>query len=189
MTSIGNILNAGFVELVEQAHLIRVNELSTTEAGKPYLKCTGLSPNAEGQLTTRLVLNVFPGAAMLAKLSEVVKADGLLLVFGELSQADTDYGNVVRSVNSARLAFFNGEGLFELDGGLMEGNPREMVVVPIQSKATLKLLETVEDRPSTRKTVELKARHSARRTMGKAAPDADTQADPATVPVGATTTA
>jgi hypothetical protein len=177
MTSIGNILNAGFVELVEQAHLIRVNELGTTEAGKPYLKCTGLSPNSEGQLTTRLVLNVFPGAAMLAKLSEVVKADGLLLVFGELSQANTDYGNVVRSVDSARLAFFNAEGLFELDGGIMEGHPGEMVVVPIQSKATLKLLETVEDRPSARKTVELKARHG-RRVMGGAQPQPTVEPEP-----------
>lgn len=165
MTSIGNILNAGFVELIEEAHLVRVNELGTTEAGKPYLKCTGLSPNKQGQLTTRLVLNVFPGAAMLAQLSNVVKANGLLLVFGQMSQVNTDYGNVVRSVDSARLAFFNEEGKFELDGGEMTGTPGEMVVVPIQSKATLKLLDTVEDRPSVQKTVELKARH-ARRTMG-----------------------
>jgi hypothetical protein len=174
---LGQILNQGFVELVEQAHLVRVNELGTTEKGDTFIRCTGLSPDGNGGLAAKLVVNVFPGAAMLSKLKEVIKADGLLLVFGELSVADTDYGNVTRSIASARLAHFNSEGLFELDGGIMEGQPGSMVVVPIQSKATLKTLETVEDRAPGRRVVELKARHG-RRTMGKAAPDADTQAEP-----------
>lgn len=165
-STLGNILNQGFVELVEQAHLVKVNKLDTTEKGDPFLRCTGLSPDENGELTSRLVVNVFPGAGMISLLGEVIKANGMLLVFGQISIGDSDYGTQIRSINDARMATFDSEGSFELDGGKMEGTPGAMVVIPIHSKATLKMLEMVQDRPPARRTVELKARHE-RRTMGK----------------------
>lgn len=186
---LGQILNQGYVKLRKQAHLVEVGKLDTTKDGETFLRCVGVSPDADGQLVTKLVVNVFPSVSMLSRMKEITKACGLVLVFGELTISDTDYGNETRAISNAQLATFGPDGKFSLDGGTMTGEPGGAVIIPVSTEATLKTLETVVDRAPNRKTVELKARHSARRTMGKAAPDADTQADPAAVPVGATTTA
>lgn len=185
---LGQILDQGFVKLREQAHLVRLTKVDATEKGEAFFRCIGISPDADGQLVAKLVVNVFPTVSTLSRLKELTEANGLILLFGELSTADTDYGNKTRSIGNARLATFGPDGTFTLDDGTMTGEPGAAVVIPVSTEATLKTLDVVQDRVPGRKTVELKARH-ARRTMGKAAPDADTQADPAAVLAGATATA
>lgn len=177
--NLNEILTAGEIVLREQAHLVRVEEVKATEKGATFLRCTGISPDSQGDYTAKLVVNVFPSVGMLSHLEAVLEANGLLLVFGEFSESDTDYGNKTRSIGNARLALFNSMGSFSLDGATMTGEPNTPVVIGVASKATLKTLETVADRAPMAKTVNLKERH-ARRTMGATTPDA--------VPAGATTT-
>jgi len=172
---LGEILNAGEIELVQQAHLVQIDEVGSTEKGKPFLKGRGLSPTPEGEFTTKLVLNVFPNMAMTTRLSEIVKAPGLVLIFGELSIGDSDYGTTLRSLNGASVALFDDQGEFSLDGGTLKGTPGTVVYIPVSSKATLKTLETVTDRPPQRKTVELKKKHEMRGKGMGPKPDSSTQ--------------
>lgn len=181
MLDIASILAAGSVEIIEEAQLVIVNSVATAENGSTYLKCTGLSATENGAVS-KLVVNVYPAMTELESIEEAleVSSSHMLLVFGEMSVKDTDYGNVVRSVGQARFARYNSKGVFSLDDVEKTGEAGALVLTEINRKAVLTQMDEVTNRPATRKTVELKARHS-RRTMEAATPEA--------VPAGATATA
>jgi hypothetical protein len=168
MFNLGQILTQGYVELEQQAHLVKVTGLETSSQGKPYFKAAGVSPVEGGGFAAKLILNIFPDTT--DRIAEIMACNGsrMFVFYGDLSVADTTYGTEVRSIGNARVAEYGSDGTVEIDGSPLSGEPGTLVTVEIRTKACFQVLETIQNTPAPgKKTINLKERHEGRKEMRK----------------------
>jgi hypothetical protein len=143
--SLHGIIQAGFVEIAQDAILFSAHEIRTVDenranGGNPYLHGSFIGKDHQGDWTSRKLIHIFALQGDWTSYKEVLALKGeMVLVMGTYDIRETDAGNPVLSLNNAQFARFGPDGRYihsDAEGETeLEGEPGALVTVKVKSRA------------------------------------------------------